>query len=252
MDYGLMEGLGAGLQQLGGSVFKAKFLDKLKEEEAVRAEQRKEAREANTIKEQKYVQKDGVWYEQDINNYGKVMDERLAPKNKVDEFTRSEQKEKLSIENLVTGTDLNKKKLAAYDEDRALDTEMARAKIASEKADVGLKGAQADYYRMGGSSGARASAEAESAGPEDYVQELIKQSADLKKQYTAGKEPKLSAAEFQEAARAAVTEGARRGMDPRQILAETLRRFEKMRSKKYTRADRGIEAALTEDEEELE
>lgn len=248
-NWGALMGLGEGLTQLGGQVFKAKFLDKLKEEETIRGEKRKEAKDAGTIKEQKYINKDGVWYEQDVNLNGKVIDERLAPKNKIEEFGRSEQKEKLGIEAQLLGIGKAKRDESYAAEDRALDVEGAKAKIAESAADVRLKDAQAGYYASGGGAGAKASAEAEAAGPEDYVQELIKQSADLKKQYTAGKEPKLSPGEFQEAARAAVTEGARRGMDPRQLLAETLRRFERMRAKKYTRADRGIEAAVTEEDE---
>lgn len=249
-NWGALMGLGEGMTQLGGQVFKAKFLDKLKEEEAVRAEKRKEAKDANTVKEQKYVNRDGVWYEQDISlGTGRPIEERLAPKSKIDEFNRASEKERLGLEEAVLKVGKAKREEGYAAEDRALDLEGAKAKIAESAADARLKDAQAGYYASGGGSGARASAEAEAAGPEDYVQELIKQSADLKKQYTAGKEPKLSPGEFQEAARAAVTEGARRGMDPRQLLAETLRRFERMRAKKYTRADRGIEAAVTEEDE---
>lgn len=139
MDYGLMAGLGEGLQQLGGSVFKAKFLDKLKEEEALRAEKRAEAKEAAKIAKQNYIQKDGVWYEQDVNPQGKVVDERLAPQNKVEEFNRKTEKDKaeaqkeaLTLRTLEQTLSLNDKKLATFDEDRSLDKRLMEARIGSE------------------------------------------------------------------------------------------------------------------------
>lgn len=246
-NWGLMMGLGEGMSQLGGQVFKAKFLDKLKEEETVRAEKRKEAKDAGTIKEQKYINKDGVWYEQDVNVNGKVIDERLAPKNKVDEFGREEQKATLGIEALVLGNKKAQREEGYAAEDRARQVRMDEAKIKSEEADVGLKGAQSDYYRSGGSSGSRASAEAEAAGPEDYVQELIKQSADLKRQYVFGKNPKMTAAEFQDLARKVVVNAAQQGIDPRTAFAEAIKRFiNDPRTKKDQ--NRGLEAMVEEDE----
>lgn len=246
-NWGALMGLGEGLTQLGGQVFKAKFLDKLKEEETVRAEKRKEAKDAGTIKEQKYINKDGVWYEQDVNLNGKVIDERLAPKNKVEEFGRSEQKEKLGIEAQLLGIGKAKREEGYAAEDRALDVEGAKAKIAESKADVDLKGAQADYYRSGGGAGAKASAEAEAAGPEDYVQELIKQSADLKRQYVFGKNPKMTAAEFQDLARKVIVNAAQRGIDPRTAFAEAIKRFINDPRTKNDK-NRGLEAMVEEDE----
>lgn len=249
MDYGLMAGLGEGLQQLGGAVFKAKFLDKLKEEETIRAEKRKEAQEAAKIDKKEYINRDGVWFEQDINPSGQVINERLAPKNKIEEFNRNEQKEKIGLENLITSSTLNKKKLDTYDEDRALDIEATRAKIEQDKAGAEENRAQADYYRMGGSGGAKAAAEAEAAGPEDYVQELLKQSKGLETQYTVGKTPKMTKAEYIQLARAAVLEGAKQGVDPRSTFAEILRRYlADPRVTKHTRSARGLEDELTDDD----
>lgn len=152
-NWGALMGLGEGLQQFGGSVFKSKFLDKLKEEEVLRKEKRDEAKTAAKIDKQNYIQKDGVWYEQDVNPNGKVIDERLAPMNKVEEFNRKTEEGKaqakedaLRLRTLEQTLSLNERKLADYDTDKALDRRLREAQIGAENRQY------TPYSRGGGST----------------------------------------------------------------------------------------------------
>lgn len=261
MDWGSMMGLGEGLQQLGGQVFKAKFLDKLKEEEDIRKEKRKEAKEANTVKEQRYVQKDGAWYEQDISlGTGRVMDERLAPQHKIKEFERQEQKDKIGLEASLLNLGKARREEGYAVEDRELDLSATRAKIRSEEAEARLKDAQSGYYATGGGAAASARVRAAHAEPrggepaqeasqEDYVQELIKQSSDLQRQYTQGRNPQMTPAEFRDMARDVVRASAARGIDPRAAFSSAIRTF-LADPRTRNRKARGLEDMLVEDDED--
>lgn len=250
-NLGLMAGLGEGLQQLGGSIYKTKVLDKLKEEETIRAEKRKEAKEANTVKEQRYVNKDGVWYEQDISlGTGRPIDERLAPKSKIDELNRNEEKERLAVETATLARDKARREEGYAAEDRALDLDAARAKIAESKADVDLKGAQAGYYRSGGGAGARSAAKEEPV-LEDYVEDLIDGSPDLREQYTKGKDAPLTPAEFRQLASEHVAAMAGASQDHRKNFNQTIQRYlADKRVKGLTRQARGFRP-LDEEEDSL-
>lgn len=91
-DWGLLQGLGAGMQELGGAVFKAKFLDKLKEEEAVRKENRDQQRAlAKVARTEMITGPDGMLVEQDFNANGdKINEWRMPSKTKLDAIKHEE------------------------------------------------------------------------------------------------------------------------------------------------------------------
>lgn len=166
MSYGWMIGLGDGLQSIGKDMMQQKLTEAREaraEEMAARREQRAADRNRTTTQEQRYVQRDGVWFEQDLGGEKNVLDERLAPENKVREFNDQEAKAKASAEKAALDArigearaGLAEKELANYDADRAFDQQHKLRSLES-RARVG------DYSDSG------------SAGPsEEEVVELLK------------------------------------------------------------------------------
>lgn len=193
MDWALLEGLGNGMQQVGGAVFKAKFLDKLKEQEAVRAEQRKQQRELSEVKESRVVPDgEGVFWKEDINKNGEVLRRDLAPKTEIDKIKMGEQKDKLTLEELIArgeNAKLTNKKLQFDVDTQAEDRELTNASVAAL---VGQRTAQgqaalirADKYQPGGRGGSGGK-EKEPASKRDYIVEVKKQSAALFKEEGIG------------------------------------------------------------------
>ncbi len=117
MDWGFLQGLGAGMQELGGSVFKSKFLDKLKEEEEVRKESRAAQRladkEATTpVSTQFLVNENGRQVVRKFNSMDKLVSERAATQTEIEEINhtkmqrdRAGQKEDLAIQKLTFEVD---------------------------------------------------------------------------------------------------------------------------------------------------
>lgn len=128
---GLLAGLGAGLQQLGGDIFKAKVLDKLKEEESVRAEKRAEMRKAREVaKTEMITGPDGVPVLQDYNSQGQPVGTfRLPNKAQLDELKFEEGKRKQDLTKSALDIALGERSLADYDEDRALKRRLTEAQI---------------------------------------------------------------------------------------------------------------------------
>lgn len=218
-NYGLLAGLGEGLQQFGGAVFKAKFLDKLREEESIRAEERAEARKARQVTEKKLDPTTGTI--KHYNSVGDVIKEVPATAAELDEVKRATRKEELGIEGLVLRNKAAQDELDYAGTERKMKEERHRAQMEQDAA-------QTDYYRAGSLAKRMASTDSEDSAtrsPEALARELIKQSPELKAQYAGGKEPVMSAQEFEMVAREAIKAAAQRGIDPRSFFAEHLRRY---------------------------
>lgn len=110
-DWGFLQGLGQGLQGFGQTISsnaKSKLEEKLRQEREEREEQRILAREQRQAEradttadpsQTRYVTNaEGVLMEQTRSKTGKVLEERLAPQNIVNQYTRDERKEAVSLE----------------------------------------------------------------------------------------------------------------------------------------------------------
>lgn len=134
---GLLAGLGAGLQQLGGDIFKAKVLDKLKEEEAVRAEKRAEMRKAReVVKTEMITGPDGVPVVQDYNSQGDPVGTfRMPTKQQLTAIQNEEIKNKQETQKRALDISTGEQSLVQslfktenMEADRAFDMEQARAR----------------------------------------------------------------------------------------------------------------------------
>lgn len=228
-SYGLLAGLGAGLQEIGGSIFKAKVLDKLREEEEVRAEERKAAREAKQVKETRLEDKGGGnWVKRSYNSLGDVVREDVAPANEIEAAVAAAEKVRRDKEKDELDIQASRKALENYDADKTL----ARRKVESEIAE---NDAQAQYHRgLGRQTGSsRTSLDSSiGKGEEDYAQELLKQSTALRKQYEG---EGMTAAEFENIVRSTNREAAIKGVDPRSILAGNLQRYASRKKEQASR-----------------
>lgn len=147
MAWGFMAGLGEGLQQFGGMISKNALQKKLEDERAareeanqIRREERQQARAlAQVDRNQSGLEQDaeGVWWQVNRNMEGNELERKLAPKNKIDEINREQQKDKVTLDTLLTKQKAAELELRDYDEDRALDKRYKEAQIKS-LGDTGL------------------------------------------------------------------------------------------------------------------
>lgn len=233
-DYGLLQGLGAGLQQLGGSIFKSKVLDKLKEEEAVRAEERAVAREAKKVASQRVIRKgDGTMVRQHLNSQGDLVKEEPVDPYELEKIQREEQKEKsaaekegLTVQGLQQKLKLNEMELGNYEEDRGLERRVKEANIRQSEA-AATRSLRPDYRETVAEIEA-----ADEPSPGMLANQLVDEYEDLQKEYTSGDDPAMSAQEFREVAQATVLQAARRGVDARVAFTHALRAFKSNKDKK--------------------
>lgn len=229
-NWGILKGLGAGMEQVGGSIFKAKVLDKLKEEETIRSEERadrrKKAELANTVHDTKYIERDGVWYEQRRNKNLEVIDERLAPKNEIDRLNTERDTNKITLDKLIADRDLGQKKLANYDADRQMDIEdrdLTRRNIESQIAENKAQAERAlrpDYR-------ATDNDDEKEYSPGELAQMLIEENEDIEKELTEaaeGETPKMSKQQFRQIAHS-VIRNTSAGHDPRSQFLDALNRY---------------------------
>lgn len=132
-------GLGQSLQQVGGMI-SDNYKSKMKEQLEQQREERAILRNRNTPKGKEYIQKDGVWFEQILGGEQNVLEEKLAPENKVKEFTQADEDRRREIEadalklrKGLADASLSEKKASTFDEDRAFDMEQARRRTAADE-----------------------------------------------------------------------------------------------------------------------
>lgn len=177
MGWGAMMGLGQSLQQVGGMVLdynKDKMQAKLEQEREARAEQRqkdKEQREQAQYGQTKFEKDgDGLWWQVDYTKGNQPMDRKLASKDKIDEFNRTERLGK--IEEEILGYDSTLKGAQA-----GVAKELAGLTLDEKRASIDSKRALAAQRRTGGASGGSSSAkvasDARSAGLDSSTLEAL-------------------------------------------------------------------------------
>lgn len=223
INAGFLEGLGAGLTEIGTSVFKAKVLDKLKEEEEVRKEERKAKREAKEVKETRLEDLGGgKWVKRSYNANGDMIKEEAAPANEIIAAENEAKKTKLSLETALLTQQKAQKELDNFDADAALDRRYKEAQIGDAEA-------RALYNRGLGRQSSSDRKASEPKGFEDSVDEFVKDNKALFDEYVKGKDEDdtkfMSASEFRDVAKQAVKAAAERRLDPRSFFSDHLRRY---------------------------
>lgn len=224
-NWGLLMGLGEGLQQAGGMLAangKQKLASKLDQEKEVRANARADKlREMDQLSfDHTGLKKDGdgVLWEVDYAKNNSTLDTRLASPDKIEAFNLDRDKAKKSLEADMLKIDLSRKELADYDADKALSRELTQARIGQAK-DTGLAAITRATNAGSGKSTAPASmSEAADALVDNYP--------DLVRQVTtapSGDTPLLTAAEVQRVAAESVKIAAQRGQDAAAIFRDALR-----------------------------
>jgi hypothetical protein len=233
INSGFLEGLGAGLSEIGGAVFKARVLDKLREEEEIRAEERKTAREAKQVKETRLEDKGGGnWVKRSYNSLGDMIKEDVAPANEIEAAVAAAEKTRREREKDELEIQASRKALENYDTDK----ELARRKTESEIAENLAQGRYADGLGRQSAGVAKAS---QPKSFEDTVDEFVKDNKNLFDEYVKGSDEDsmkyMSASEFRNVAREAVKAAAERGKDPRSFFADHLRRYVNDKRSSYGR-----------------
>lgn len=223
MGYGGMIGLGQGLQTVGKSML-ADELEKRREarqeELTIAREKREQERKRSTPdpKLTEFVQQDGVWFEVLKGGEGNELERRLAPENKVREFTQADEDRRRSLENdILTGRKkaadaaIAERQLADYDDDRSWE-----------------RGYKERSLSLRGSS-RRGLDEDDEPTQEEVVDLLVDENKDtynsIRTKYKdadAG-----SATDLDAMARRAVRDAYARGINPNAHLQEVLRAYER-------------------------
>lgn len=223
MGWGVMMGLGQGLQQVSGMMLdqnKAKMAEKLELEREQRAAEREERifqRNQNTYGQTVYEQDgEGVWWEIDKAKNNSTLDRRLAPKSKIDEFTNASRLDTLNISNIESqiekrGLEAELTRLAtgSYAEDKALERQRTQAQINADNARAG------SYSRANrGKAAEDGAAPEESAVVSEIVKELGSYGEDV---------PKTELVNAARTAREQALAAARKGIDVDPVeLARTI------------------------------
>lgn len=228
-----MAGLGEALTSVGGAfmqhglnIHKDEMLNKLEQEKEKRTEERtkrQEERASQAFSETRPFQTaNGLWMEQDYNKAGQPMANRPArpvTPDRAQLLTNQQQTDKLTLENAILGNKKSQFEIDNMAEDKTLDREYKRSQI-EENRNTGLAAVmRAD---------AATTASQSTGSFEDAVDDLVKDSADIQRQYTTAKgeeEPLMTPTEYRMVVKDAVKAAAQRGKDPREFLTEALRRY---------------------------
>lgn len=218
-----MSGLGDALGQVGGMLMgigKQKMLEKLEDEreakrkqDEIAKEERAAARAAKKVKDTRVIQRDGNYVNQYLNDEGAVLKEEAADPYAVSQIANAQQKDKLTLESLVVANEAKQRDLKYYDEDRALERRYKEASI---------RNLDEPNSRAGG-LGSRMGDASETPSPSQMGIELAKAFPDLRKMYTEGEEPLLTAEEYQHLAQGAVLEAAATKKDAITLFRAALR-----------------------------
>ena len=232
MAWGALIGLGEGLKQTGSMIHdlnKQKLAEKLEKEREDRAEARKiraEKRDQASYGETRTFQNDkGVWVQQKFNKAGEPMGEpTIAPSNVADDLTTQQETAKANLENAVLQGNVLRSDLEYLPEKRDLERREAESQIAYRQGSLANEARRESRL-------ARGALEKEVAPSfYDAVDQLIKDSADLRAQYTKpdndGFAP-LTPAQYREVVEESVRAAAQRGLDARAVLRGALERVKK-------------------------
>lgn len=229
-------GLAAGAKYAGEAIqekSKEALAEKLRQEREARAEEREIAREerqatraAKKVNKEKVVQRDGAFVRQYQNDMGDTLREEPLDSYETEKITRQDQKEVLSIEDLLRKRDVDDLELRRKEqqlEDMPIDKSLERQ---VKRADIDYKRARANDPDNTTTSGSgRTSSKAtkgtpSSNTPAGLADVLVDQyDTEIKALVDDGK---LSATEARLAAIEAIKEAARRKVDARELFARQL------------------------------
>lgn len=233
-----MSGLGDALQMVGGNMMemgKEQRLEKLRQEQEKRAEERDRRKEERAYQrelkkaqgEPRVIDRGGKKVMQYRNSEGTVVREEEVDAYTLEQLGRQDQKEKYSLDKIIQEVELGGKKLRDYDADKALDRRYDEARIATELSAREENIAQAGAAKRRGLEGSLTNEQEASVG--NLTNQLIKETSDLKAQYTGGDDPEMTAQEYRDVATKVIIEAAKRGVDPRVAFAEALKRYKSPR-----------------------
>lgn len=135
-----LSGLGNALFQHGMNIHKQDMLDKLEQDREKRADERTKAAEARAEKRDLAVVKDwkkeqradGSWMEVGLNSAGDKITERAMDPSTIDDINFNRDKNKVTLDNLITTGAITKKNLENYDADKSLERQLTQARIGNE------------------------------------------------------------------------------------------------------------------------
>ena len=223
-DWGLLAGIGEGMKTFGNAWSDrkaAELKEKLAKEREDRAEQREIAKEARLRKQEETTpakhkierDSDGATWRVPYNKFDQPLGERvLASAQDIKDYNYEEQTRKVSLDKLVGDDKRAQEKHEADMKYRGALTEAADARAARSRAQ------SLDGSRGSGNSG---KGEATAA---DFEAELAKQSTKLLDGYV------MSETQKADVIRQAVSQAARYGIHPKDVLNEIL--FERQFKKK--------------------
>lgn len=221
-----MSGLGDALQMVGGSMMemgKEQRLEKLRQEQEARAEERDKRKEDRAYQRQlrqaqgepRIVDRGGKRVMQYRNAEGNIIREEEVDAYTLEQLNREDQKEKVSLDKIVQEVELGGKKLRDYDSDRALDTQYRQAQISERLA------ARDENIAQAGAANRRGLEKSLTGDDEPTQEEVIKLVADENKDIK--EELELTEVEYMRYAEEAVKEAAKRGVHPNTVMRNALR-----------------------------
>lgn len=220
--WGLMMGLGEGLQSVGKmymDVKKEELLEKAEKRKEERAEQRQIAQEQRAQvrmettpdpKQTRFIEKDGALWEQSRSSTGNVLEEKLANKQDIDRINLEKRKEEASIQADLAMGDYR----AAQMRQTGMETEFLPTKQALEADRIVAQ--TGSYERANQPKPPKSSTK---TLPQER-DELIAESPGVVARYAEGEDAPLSKNEFKQVAQDVVEEFRSRGNS--QVTAKDL------------------------------
>ena len=219
--WGLMMGVGQGIQDAGKmymDVKKEEMLQKAEQRKEERAEQRRiaqEQREAVRLqttpdpKQTKYVEKDGLFWEQTRSGTGAVLEEKLASKSDIDAINLEKRKAEASIQADLAMGDYRAaqmKSAVANAEQTSAETAFLPVKQQLEAERTIAQTGQANRANQ-----PKPPASTKATLP-DVANALVEQNPMLKATYTEGAEPSMTQTELKGVVTDVVKEWKARGI----------------------------------------
>ena len=235
--WGVLSGLGKGLENFGNEMSeqarqkaKEELAQKLELEREERAEARQVAREERqaaradaTVTEYRPLRgSDGVTWMQGYNASGAPRGERrLANEQEIADFTRSQEENRIKLEDLVTRAEINKFKAGRLKTEAAQDDAEHAANLAYKRAATAAAGRRG----MGNKDD---DDEATPLSIADVADALLEDNSDLVEQY--GLTPSMA----NDLAASAIRDGRASGQDPKELFRKALPKYvDEMRAKGY-------------------
>lgn len=237
-SWGLLAGLGQGLQQ-AGQMWDAQRKEKLAQELELarekRAEQRqlaKEEREAKRLDEtvasyKPVVDDNGTVWMQGFNSAGAPRGERrAASQTEIEDFNRQRDKDRLSLDKLVAEADTAKFKAGRLSTEAGQDDELFGLRKRQLEASISETQAQAAERRANAARRTSDKDTDKNEGPvplSDLAESMVSEYSDMFEQYG------LSHSDSLEVARAAINTARREGKDPVDVARRALPAYDKWR-----------------------